>query len=247
MGLQIADLKDDPIVRQTLKAFSEALSGDEGGGEADYPMPPVDDMPGVRALLETDALDSVCAAVLSVGPLTHIISVDDIEKKLDPRVAETLRLLDGDATGGPEELLKAGNPHILKLLVASIAGSTDKDELRGMASHGDPMEIKMMANDLSDFILAISEHMIDNGAVKDIPPKLMDKFIEGIGNLSAITPSRTHKRVLTDITRELKEAVVKAAAVEVTVLTAPPVIDPASPFEKLKNDARKFKPGGLNG
>lgn len=247
MGLQLTEMENDPVVKQTLKAYHGALTGGRGGDDIGDMIPPVEEMPGVKALVKADALDSVSAAILAVGPLTRIISVDDIEDQLDPRVADTLRVMNGPVEDGPGSLLVSGNPFVLKILVATVAGATAKDELTEMISGMYQEDQRAAVGDLSEFIVVLGEHMMETQRLAEIPPKLMDQFIEGIDNLAGVARDRMHKRVLADIGRELKAEVTKAAAAEITAAAPAPAIDPDSPFELLKKNARKFKPGGMNG
>src|SRR5688572_16489821 len=110
MGLQLADVENDPLVKDTVKVFRDAIKEiykDRDYGPDDRRLVPQFDNPLLRVLIETDSLDSVSAAVLSADHLLGWVSVNDLKTKLDPDVAGILELFHGD---GPEALLESKNP-----------------------------------------------------------------------------------------------------------------------------------------
>jgi hypothetical protein len=251
MGLKREEIENDPLVKQTLKVCADFLRGQYGRDADDTRelIPPMEEIPGARVLLALDEMDPVCASVLVVTPLMTILPIEEIEDKLDPAVADALKQFTLDLADGPEALLASGNPHVLKLLVATIAGSVDADTLREMRAGMHASDVREMTSEVTDIIVAIGEHLTEGDRWKALSPKLLDCYLEGIDNLASVTPGRFQKRVLGELAREVKEHVAKGVADEITAASAAnaPQIDPESKFEQLKNSARKFKPGGLNG
>jgi hypothetical protein len=246
MGLQLADVENDPLVQKTMQAFQDAI--DEEYPDADFKpqsrhMVPQLDHPGFKILAEADALDSVSAAVLAASHFDVVISLDRVEDRLDKEVADVLRELQGGAlSGDPDALFGSDNPRVIKLLVAIVAGTTTSDELKDMAGQMHPSELRMQLGDAAEVLAALSEKMVDTGLCRELPPKLMDKFIEGVDNIANLMPGRVFKKAMREVGQELRTEMAKAAAEELTSLSTPPQVDPDSRFEQLKDNARKFKP-----
>ena len=242
MGLQLADVENDPLVKDTLKVFSDAVA--EVYKDRDYGpdvgrLSPQLDHPLFKVLLETDSLDSVSAAVLSANHLVSWIPVDAIETKLHPEVAEVLRLFDGN---GPEELMDSNNPIAMKLLVATLSAATTGEEFKEMVAEAEPAQLRVTMAEISGLATDVAERLSEERRWQALPPKLLDKYLEGLSNIVTATPSKMQKRVINMIIADLKTDIAKAEAEAIAAKEPPAVaIDPESPFEKLKNDARKFK------
>src|SRR4051812_19361729 len=123
MGLQLADVENDPLVKETLQILRDAIvekyKGNEYGPQARHLEMQLDN-PLFKLLADTDCLDPVSAAVLATDHLRSLIEIDDVEPKLNPDVAEVMKVMAGDRDEGPEALLKSKNPLVFKLLVAAI-------------------------------------------------------------------------------------------------------------------------------
>ncbi|TAL27562.1 MAG: hypothetical protein EPN97_16990 [Alphaproteobacteria bacterium] len=245
MGLQLADVENDPLVKDTLKVFTDAIREDYAGndyGPKGAALAPKFDNPVFRLLLETDSLDSVSAAVLSADHLLGWVPVEKVEKKLNPEVAELIALFRGDRGEGPEVLLEAKNPLAMKLLVATLAVATTGEEFMEMKAEADPMELRMAMAEIGSFVTDVAERLTEERRWQALPPKLLDKYLEGLANVVDATPGKTQKRVINLIIADLKTDMAKAEAEAIAAKEPPPVkVDPESQFEKLKNDARKFK------
>lgn len=242
MGLQLADVENDPLVKDTVKVFRDAITEaykDRNYGPDDRRFAPQLDNPLFQLLAESDGLDSLSAAVLSADHLVGWISVQDVQAKLHPQVAELLELFHGD---GPEALLESRNPVALKLLVATLVGATTGEEFKAMLAEADPMELRMAMSQIGGLVTDVAESLTEERRWQVLPPKLLDKYLEGLSNIVDATPGKTQKRVINMIIADLKTDIAKAEAEAIAAKEPPPVkLDPDSPFEKLKNDARKFK------
>lgn len=242
MGLQLSDVEKDPLVQKTLAVFTEAIKASYGEDFASKLTPELD-LPPLKVLADMDALDSVSATVLSVGHLSSYVSLSDIAQDLDKDVAAAMLLMEQEMSTGPEELLASGNPVVLKLMIAAFSGAANSDLLKEMQQELPPSEFRNSFGELGDLVAEIADHLTQQKAWKDVPPKLLDAFVETVDRLAVIAPGRLQKRVLTEIAQELKIEIAKGASDDITLASAPPQIDPASPFAQLKANARKFKPG----
>lgn len=242
MSLQLADVENDPLVKDTLKAFRDAIQviyKDRDYAPDERRLAPQLDNPLFRLLVETDSLDSVSAAVLSADHLVGWVSVEEIETKLNPAVAEILKLFHGD---GPEALLESRNPVALKMLVATLSAATTGEEFKEMLAEAEPMELRMAMGEIGGLATDVAERLTEERRWQALPPKLLDRYLEGLSNIVTATPGKTQKRVINLIIADLKTDMAKAEAEAIAAKEPPPVkVDPESQFEKLKNDARKFK------
>jgi hypothetical protein len=242
MGLQLADVENDPLVKDTVKVFRDAIQEaykDRDYGPSDSRFAPQLDNPLFRILAETDSLDSVSAAVLSADHLVGWIPAHEVQAKLNPDVAEILELFHGD---GPEALLESKNPVAMKLLVATLSAATTGPEFQQMLAEAEPMELRMAMGEIGSLATEVAERISEERRWQALPPKLLDRYLEGLSNIATATPGKTQKRVFGLVIADLKTDIAKAEAEAIAAKEPPPVaIDPESPFEKLKNDARKFK------
>ncbi|MEZ0223059.1 MAG: hypothetical protein ACAH83_00770 [Alphaproteobacteria bacterium] len=242
MGLQLADVENDPLVKDTLKVFSDAVAEvykDRDYGPSARHLSPQLDNPLFRVLVETDSLDSVSAAVLSTDHLVGWISVDAVESKLHPEVTKVLKLFHSD---GPEALLESNNPAALKLLVATISAATTGEEFKQMLAEAEPTELRIAMGEIGGIATDLAETLTEDRRWQALPPKLLERYLEGLSNIATATPGKMQKRVMSLIIADLKTDIAKAEAEAIAAKEPPAVaIDPESPFEKLKNDARKFK------
>ena len=252
MGLQLADIGNDPLVKETLAIFMEAV--DESAPESEWSRRPPREYlepdlenPIFKILAETDALDSATAAGLACEHLLNWASLESVEKKLQPDVLEVIKFMNNEQGVAPEELVAKATPTGLKLLIASFAASTTSDDFKQMLAEAHPVELRMALSEISGLMTDIADRMLEDKSWQAIPPKLLDRYMDGMANLANATPGRAQKRFINMLISDLKTDVAKTAAAEIAALTPAPVIDPESPFVQLKNNARKFKPGGLNG
>lgn len=250
MSMQISDIVNDPLVQETVKVFKDAIlekyKGNDYGPTEDRLTLDIDsEHPALQALVATDSLDSVSAAVLaSEHYVGWGIDPSSLGAKLNPEVADTLKMLRDEAflTGG-KALVESGNPTAIKLAVAFVTGITSGEEFEEMKAAMREPEAQMMIAPMLSAITDLAENLSESDNWKLVPPKLMDRFIESIDTLSGLVSSKTQKRVISSISQDLKTAIAKGAAAELTQAqeAAPPKIDPDSPYVQLKDKAGRLK------
>ncbi len=245
MGLQLADIENDPLVKSTMQAYREAFAEeytDPDFQPQDRHMMPQLDNPAFKTLAGIDELDSISAAVLSASHFNGLIPFERVRDRLDKDVAAALEILNADVSDDPEAVFKTKNPHVLKVLVATLAGVSATDELKEIVGQMYPGELQMEAVASCHTLCELTDRLLEDGRWKDLPPKLVDKYVEGLENVADIMPSRMFKRVLKLYAQDMKTEIAKAAAEEMLSQSLPPQVDPESRFEQLKVNARKFKP-----
>lgn len=250
MAMQKADILSDLLVQNTAQAFRETIlekyKGKEYGPSAESLEARIDeDHPLIDILAATDSLDPVIAAIIISEQYISYTSIGDVAPKLDREVAATLLLLQSEeAMAGPQALIDSGNPVALKFAVAMVTSLTSGEEFEEMKAEASPAELGMILGQITAPVTDIAEHLSEGDNWKILPPKLLERYIETVETLAAMSTSKTQKRVMKSIVDELKTSIAKANTIEL-IETTPPKIDPDSPFVTLKDQAKKLKfPGG---
>lgn len=243
--MQKSDIDADPLVQETLKVFKETI-------EESYKDPNFldrvlsaeekNDNPVLDLLAETDALDSVIAAVVVADRFRGWIELSRVAPKLDGEVAAVLKLLDNEdfLVSGPAALLDSGNPAALKLVIATVASMMTGKEFEEMKADANPVEMKMALAQVGGLMTDLAEQLSESGKWAQLPPRLLDRYLDGMTNLADLSTSKAQKRVMTEVIQDLKAEVAKATAQEIAEKT-PAQIDPNSPFAQLRQQAKKFK------
>jgi hypothetical protein len=243
--MQKADIDTDPLVMETVKIFRDSIAAkfpDRVNLDQLIVESAAQDSPVLNILAETDSLDPVTAAVIVTEHYAGWIDQADIGPKLNPEVAALFKLMQGDEllAAGPAALVDSENPAALKLVVASMAAMTTGKEFAEMKVEAHPMELKMVLTEIGGIVTDLAERLSEDRKWEQLPPRLLDRYIEGMGNLAELSTSKTQKRVMNEIIQGLKTEVAKAAAQDLAE-AKPPQLDPASPFIQLKEQAKKFK------
>lgn len=249
MSMQKSDILADPLVQETVKVFRDAIAekyqGKEYGPRPEYLEPRIDDEydgnPVLTILAETDSLDSISAAVMVSEQYRSWVSISDVKGKLNKDVADTLELMESEAMMmSPEALIKSGNPYALKMAIAMVTGITTGEEFEEMKQAGP--EGAMMIGQIMGPLTDLADHLSEDGNWKALPPKLLDRYIEGLESLKDLSNSKTQKRVITEIISTLKEEIAKDNAAQMTEPSTPSAQPaPDSPFVQLKDQAKKLK------
>ena len=252
MAMQKSDILSDLLVQNTAGAFRETIlekyKGNEYGPSAESLEARLDkDNPLIDILAETDSLEPVIAAVLIAEQYAGYTDINDVLPKLDKEVGAALKLLQSEEVmSGPQALISSGNPVALKFAVGMIASLTSGEEFEEMKAEASPAELGMMMGQITGPVTDLAEHLSEGDNWKALPPKLLERYIETVETLAALSTSKTQKRVMTSIVDELKASIAKANTIELIETTAPK-IDPDSPFVQLQNQAKKLKfPGSGN-
>jgi hypothetical protein len=246
MGLQKDDILSDPLVVETLRIIREDGVPAVYKRMDGFKLPEFDPEdcghPALAVLLETDSLDSTSAAVLVAESLGGMVDFSAVESKLDREVSGALKLMRADEMiFDADAIVRAKNPTALKLAVATVAGMLTGPEFLEMKAQADPMEIKVAMVQIGGLVTDMAERLCEDKAWAVLPPRLLDRYLDGMTELAGMSGSRVQKRVINEIIQELKTQVAKGTAEEI-VETTPPQIDPNSKFEQLKDRAKKFKP-----
>lgn len=248
MSLQKSDILSDPLVQETVKVFQEAIAekykDKEYGPRPEYLVPRIDDEDGnpvLGVLAATDSLDPVSAAVMVSEQYASWVDVSEVKGKLNKDVAETLELMHSESMMmGPEAVINSGNPYALKLMVAMVTGITTGEEFEELKQAGP--EAAMMVGQIMGPLTDLADHLSEDGNWKAVPPKLLERYMEGLEALSELSNSKTQKRVINSIITTLKEEIAKDNAAQMTEPAAPSAQPaPDSPFVQLKDQAKKLK------
>lgn len=248
--MQVSEVENDPLVKETLQIYVDAIKEqykDKEYGPQDldrYLELDMQHSPMFKVMADMDCLDSVTAAVLATERVRGWIDDRQIMTKLNKDVAEVLRVMrdeDDLMEEGPMALLDVKNPVARNIALAGMMQMFTGEEFEEIKAEAPAGEIQMMVGQAGTIVADLAEKMIENKSWESLPPKLVDKFIEGMQNLHDLSTSKTGKRLMQGVMQDLKEAIAKGTAVEIAEPAPAVQIDPNSPFAQLKGQAKKFK------
>lgn len=230
MRIQDTDVWNELVVQETV-----AMVGDLGeiGMNGD-----VNENPIMKVMLETGCLDPLAVSAVLAGENDTLFH----SGALPPPVQEVLDLSRATRVReeGPGHIFTARNASALCVVLAEFSSEVTGDAYSKLLDRHDFSELKPHIDAGAHNVVALADGMIETGMLRDISPKLLDKFIEGMENVRQMAESSVLKRGIASAVQSLKAAIAETAAEELT--SAAPRIDPNSPYEQMKQLAKtKFK------
>lgn len=233
MRIQDTAVWNSPLVQETIAAIGDA--GEITQAED------VNENPVMRVLMETECLDPLVIGV-ALADCRYVTS------DLPQPVQETLELVNIDRIKeeGVAHLFAAGTPAPLCIILAGLAAESTGDAFREAMAGYDAKEMRPYVNSAADTVIGLADGLVDSGLWQQVPPRLVDKFLESAANIRGLLESPSRRKVLDTAVSDLKLAIAQATAAEMTGDACPPRIDPASQYEVCKNLAKtRYRIGGV--
>lgn len=200
-SLRLGDVLNDPLVQETIAAIgSQPGSRDIFGN------------PALAALADADTLDSVTAAALiAVGARAD-------SRGLPRPVREAVEILSSPAVAylGPLAMFESDNPAVHKIGLASVAAGLSGRELQRAQNDLSGRRFREEMTEVIEASLMMIDRVIESGTWKDMSPKLIDRFTDGLQNLKPLAGGKTRQRLIDISVQALKAEVAKGAAAEIT-------------------------------
>ena len=225
MRIQDTDVWNDPLVQETLAGVTD---GGELSDEGD-----VNGNPVMKMLLETDCLEPVAVSmVIGSGAFVR-------RENLPPSVSGALDLAQAERVReeGPAHLFEAGNASALRFVLAEFASEATGDAYKNLVARPDFKELKPHVDAAAENVVALAEGLIDSGMWREMPPKLLDKFVECMENVRSMSDSMLARRGISSAISSFKTAVAEGTAREMAEMRAP-CIDPSSRYAAMKHIAK---------
>jgi hypothetical protein len=228
MRIQDTDTWNDPLVQETLASVAELHDLADGGDVNDHPI--------MKVLLQTDCLDPMAVAmVVGMNPYAQAAIPHEVRDALELAEAERVR------DNGPGHLFMAGNSSAIRFVLAEFASEATGDAYKQLRARTDLAEIKPHIEAAASNVVALAEGLMDSGLWREMPPKLLDKFVESMENVKSMTDSGILKRGIASTVSSFKAVIAEGNAQEMTEVRAP-CIDPSSQYMAMKQVARtKFR------
>jgi hypothetical protein len=224
MRIQDTPVWNDPLVQETIAAIGDVGEITQDGDISDNPV--------MRILTETGCQDPL--AVCTV--LGDIFYVGESLPQPVQAIAELVRI-ERVKEEGTAHLFAAGSATPLRIVLASLAAESTGDAFREASANGDPKELRGLVISAADTVIDLADGMAESGLWKEIPPKLLEKFMESAENIRSLLDSPSRKKVLDMAVGNLKTLAMQAAVQEAKD-TTPPRHDPTSQFEACKKLAK---------
>jgi hypothetical protein len=230
MRIQDTDVWNDPLVQETLACVGELGElGDSGD---------INDNPVMKMLVETECFDPLavsavmageCGSLFMKGVLPAAVS-RQIEMTMPERVREQ----------GPAHIFAAKDASALRQVLAEFSSEVTGEAYQKLLNRPDFKDIKPHIDAAAENVAALADGMIGTGLWRDVSPKLLDRFIESMENVSQLVESPVLKRGVRATVTSFKEAIATGTAKD--IIAGQPQLDPACPYETLKQVAKtKFK------
>lgn len=226
LAMRIQDTKiwNDPLVEETIAAVAELGEFGDTGDLNDHPV--------IRMLMDTDCLDPLTVAmVVGSGCFPRQSYPQEVNEGLELARADRVR------EEGPQHLFEAGNVSALRLVLAEFAVEATGDHFKDQVAKHDKASLKPHIDAAAANMVALADGLVDYGLWREIPPKLLDKFIEAMDNVRGLADTSVLKRGMCSSIANLKTAVAEGTMQEITEIRAP-CIDPSSRYEAMKHIAR---------
>ena len=224
MRIQDTEVWNDPLVQETLAGIAElgdlADSGDPG------------DAPIMKMLLETECLEPLAVSMaLGMNAFDQRVLPAQVHEALE--LAEARRVREE----GPAHLFASGNASALRFVLAEFASEATGEAYQNLLKRPDFNEIKPHVEAAAENVVALADGLVETGLWREMPPKLLDKFIESMENVRDMSGSGLAKRGIASSIAGLKTAVAEGTAREMAELRAP-CVDPSSRYETMKHIAK---------
>jgi hypothetical protein len=224
MRIQNTETWNDPLVQETLAGVAELHELADRGDINDHPV--------MKVLLQTECLDPLAVAmVIGMDPYARDAVPSEVRDALDLAEAERVR------ENGPGHLFMAGNVSAIRFVLAEFASEATGEGYKQLLARPDLAEIKPHIEAAAENVVALADGLMDSGLWRDMPPKLLDKFIESMENVKSMTGSSILKRGIASTVSAFKTVIAEGNAQEMTEVRAP-CIDPSSQYMAMKQIAR---------
>jgi hypothetical protein len=230
MRIQDTDIWNDPIVQETIACIGE-VGEITGGGD-------VNDNPIIKVMLETGGLDPLAVAAVMAGENDSLFH----RGMLPASVQEVLELARATRVReeGPEHIFAARNASALRVVLAEFTSEVTGEAYQKLLNRPDFSELREHIDAGAQNVVALCDGLIETGLLREMPPKLLDKFIESMENVRFMVETSVLKRGVASAIQSLKLAIAETAAEEIAAVA--PRIDPSSQYEQMKQVAKtKFR------
>jgi hypothetical protein len=135
----------------------------------------------------------------------------------------------------------AGNASAIRFVLAEFASEATGEGYQALRTRSDLAGIKPHIEAAAGNVVALAEGLMETGMWREMPPKLLDKFIESMENVKFLCDSGVLKRGIASAVSSLKVTIAEGNAQEMTEVRAP-CVDPSSQYMAMKHVARtKFR------
>lgn len=230
MRIQDTDVWNDPLVQETIACIGDlGEAGDRGD---------VNDNRIIRMLVETECFDPLAVATAMARDCGSLFMkaalAETVARNIDMVEAERVR------EQGPGHIFAAKNSSALRFVLAEFTSEVTGEAYQKLLNRPDFPDLKEHINAAAQNVVALSDGLIETGMLRDMPPKLLDKFIESMENVRFMVETSVLKRGVASAIQSLKLAIAETAAEEIAA--AAPRIDPSSQYEQMKQVAKtKFR------